>query len=96
MQYSVWNNGTRRYDYYSTTERGSIHADSPDAGGTNQLGATPEQAAWPLPADARPAGSGEMPKGRIASKGASRGFRINFAESFKYGIVGYLLWRIIR
>lgn len=95
MNYSVWNNGTRKYDYFTAPGTPEIHAGAPPRVRGSDLGATPEQAAWPLPLGARRVGSGELPRGRIASLGDSGGglFDIDLKKSVIYGIAGYLLWR---
>jgi len=67
ITYSVWNYGTRSYDYYTAPGAPATHAGRPPVRGGSSLGAAPEQAAWPLPAGARKVGSGPLPKGRIAS-----------------------------
>jgi hypothetical protein len=94
MKYSVWNNGTRRYDYYTAQGNAGIHAGAPPRASTFELGATPEQAAWPLPADATKVGSGELPQGRIASTEAKSA--VGFNTMFLYAAAGYFLWRMIK
>jgi len=70
MIYSVWNYGTRQYDYYKAGVAGPIHAGTaPKAIVSSPLGATPEQAAWPVPVGAVKVGSGTQARGRIASFG---------------------------
>jgi len=96
MKYSVWNNDTRSYDYYEAPGTPGIHAGAPPRVHGSALGATPEQAAWPLPADAAKVGSGEMPQGRIASTLGGGTFQINIGQSIVYGAIGYLLWRMIK
>jgi hypothetical protein len=94
MMFSVWNNATRRYDYYRAQGDGATHAGAPPRASTFELGATPEQAAWPLPADATKTGSGELPQGKIAST-APR-LSASFNELFLYAAAGYFLWRMIK
>jgi hypothetical protein len=94
MKYSVWNNATRRYDYYTAQGDTGIHAGAPPRASTSELGATPDQAAWPLPADATKVGSGELPQGRIASTEAKSG--VSFDKLFLYAAAGYFLWRMIK
>jgi hypothetical protein len=94
VKYSVWNPSTRAYDYYTAQGDAGIHAGAPPRASTSALGATPDQAAWPLPADATKVGSGELPQGRIAStepKGA-----VSFNAMFLYAAAGYFLWRMIK
>jgi hypothetical protein len=69
MMYSVWNRAARRYDYYQTSEVGPTHAPAPTHVRSSGLGATPEEAAWPLPAGAKLVGHGELPRGRVARAG---------------------------
>jgi len=90
MMYSVWNYGNRSYDYYQSDEKGATHAATPPkARGaleratrvqSRDLGATPDQAAWPLPAGARKVGSGPRPQGKIASLGDASSGGIGLLE----------------
>lgn len=93
MRYSVWNNATRRYDYYQATGDAAIHAGAPPRASTSELGATPEQAAWPLPPDATKVGSGELPQGRIASR---EGGKFDLPKSILYVAIGYIVWRVLK
>lgn len=69
MIYSVYKYG-RGYDYYEGPSDGKTHAGTPPrARAAAMLGATPEQAAWKVPAGAKHVGSGTAPRGRIASMG---------------------------
>ena len=95
MRYSVWNPAIRAYDYYQARGDGKIHAGAPPRVVSSSLGATPDQAAWPLPADAVKTGSGEMPQGRIASREPGQ-FVIDLPKSVFYAAIGYLLWRALR
>jgi hypothetical protein len=94
MKYSVWDNAARRYSYYEAPGDTGIHAGAPPRASSNQLGATPEQAAWPLPPGATKVGSGEMPEGRIASTSVVHG--IDLPKSIMYAVIGYVLWKVIR
>jgi hypothetical protein len=96
MKYSVWNPSTKRYDYYQAQGDARIHAGAPPRSSTTELGATPEQAAWPLPVGAVKVGSGELPEGRIASTEAGGRFTINLPQSIMYAAIGYLLWRALK
>lgn len=72
MVYSIYDYDRQLYDYYQGSGPKGTHAGSPPKTyGKSALGATPEQAAWKLPADATKIGSGILPKGRIASRGAA-------------------------
>lgn len=95
MRYSIWNNATRAYDYYDARDTSATHAGAPPRSGSNALGATPDEAAWPLPADAVKVGAGEQPQGRIASHEAGK-FTIDLPKSIFYAAIGYALWRILR
>lgn len=95
MRYSVWNNATRRYDYYQAQGDNAIHAGAPPRAAAFALGATPEQAAWPLPAGALKVGSGDVPEGRIASTEAG-GFQLDIPSAIMWGILGYLLVKAIK
>ena len=92
--FSVWNAATRAYDYYKAHGKPAIHAGAPPRAESNALGATPDEAAWPLPANAVKTGSGEMPQGRIASTGDRGG--IDLKTSIIYGVLGYALWKMLK
>jgi len=94
VRYSVWNNSARGYDYYDAPGAHGIHAAAPPRASLNELGATPEQAAWPLPPGAVKSGSGELPQGRIASTEPKSGHDFNVI--FLYAAAGYFLWRMMR
>lgn len=98
-RFSVWNYATHSYDYYEGRGNGKTHAGTPPkARGAAALGATPEQAAWPLPAGARHVGSGTSPQGQIASTGADPDpGSIPMFVKVGAGIgAAYLLWRKFR
>lgn len=97
MIYSVWNHAVRRYDYYRTPETSAaVNAPTPKhlLGVGDDLGLAPEEAAWPLPANAVPAGSGKDPKGQVASRDSVGG---RFFERpillFGIGLALAWLWR---
>jgi hypothetical protein len=96
MKYSVWHPATRRYEYYEAAGDTGIHAGAPPRASTSELGATPDQAAWPLPADATKTGSGELPEGRIASTDAGSGGITFTSSTLLYAALGYFLWRMIK
>lgn len=76
MIYSVWSHANRRYDYYRTPDRtDAVNSPSPShlLGSDDDIGVPPEEAAWPLPADAVLVGSGKDPKGCIASTESGTG-----------------------
>jgi len=97
VRYSVWNNGTRSYDYYVAPGTPDIHAGAPPRVHGSALGATPEQAAWRLPARSRKVGTGELPQGRIASLGDAQGgiFDIDVKQSVIYAAIGYFIWKAL-
>lgn len=98
MEYSVYNYGTKQYDYYWAPTNVKAHAPKPPtAHGVSSLGATPEQAAWPLPAGAKRTGSGPNPRGRIsATKTSGEALSGMFDDStnlLAIGGVAFLVWR---
>lgn len=93
MIYSVWNIGAQRYDYFEAPAKSATHAGPPPVKSSSSLGATPDQAAWRLPAGAKHVGSGELARGRIASLGGSDGGGFDLKQSFVYGVIGYLLYK---
>jgi hypothetical protein len=86
MIYSVWNQAARQYDYYetSTVQKGA-NTPAPSHIRAKPLGATIDQAAWPLPAGARKVGSGE-------SLGAFTMDQNTFAM-VGLGLAAFLLWK---
>lgn len=94
MIYSVYNYGTRSYDYYEGPGPSGTHAGAPPLVATGGLGETPESAAWRVPAGSRKIGSGEMPRGRIASMGGTPS-----GTMVRFGVIALsalLAWRILR
>ncbi len=104
MIYSVYNYGSKRYDYYRTSSPGSTtHAGTPPHRmGSSPLGATPEQIAWSLPSDAVPCGAGDIARGRIATKSTGvLGFLGNVEDVpmttwIMYAGIAYAAWRVLR
>lgn len=97
MRFSVFNTGTRTYDYYASPTAPDIHAGAPPRAHSNSLGATPEQASWRLPLGARKVGSGEMPIGRIASLGGDDASAAPSMKTIAVGmVVSYFIWRALR
>lgn len=73
MMYSVWNQGAGVFDYYEDSRtQDTLNAPMPAHVGHRTLGLTVDQAAWPLPADARKVGEGGVAIGRVASRASSR------------------------
>lgn len=69
MLYSVYNFGSSQYDYYETAEpQASLNTEKPSHLRNRTLGATVDQAAWPLPPTAKRIGSGPDAVGRVAVK----------------------------
>ena len=100
MIYSVWDHSERRYDYYRTPEKSAEeHAPKPKHVKDHAMGATPTEAAWPLPGNARLVGHGKYPKGQIATR--SRGglglgaldIDSGFIKIALLSTAGLLLWR---
>lgn len=102
MIYSVYNYATRKYDYYTAPTKATPHAPAPPrALGVGELGATPDEAAWPLPIGAKRVGVGINPKGRIATAkgpieaihGALSGTLDTSTNVIAMGAAAYLVWR---
>lgn len=73
MRFSVWNPAIRGYDYYeSPSTPAATNAPKPTHLRERTLGATVEQAAWPLPADVVLVGTGNEAMGMIAVTAATR------------------------
>ena len=100
MIYSVWNQGAHKYDYFETaTVQKGANTPAPSHIRAEPLGATIDQAAWPLPSSARKIGSGEFAKGRIASRGGDLlslglfNMDTNTVGMIGFGVAAYLLWK---
>jgi hypothetical protein len=98
--YSVWNQGARQYDYYDTSVvQKTANTPSPSHIRSGPLGATIDQAAWPLPSSARKVGSGKAAKGRIASRSGNLlslgaiNMDTNTIAMVGLGLAAFLLWR---
>lgn len=89
MIYSVYNYGTRSYDYYQGGEVGGTHAPIPPKGrgGISGMGMTADAAAWPLPAGAHKIGSGAEARGRIARIPGSVGALGDIQTGLEEGLV---------
>jgi hypothetical protein len=102
MLYSVWNYDTKAYDYYQGSGPKGAHAGAPPIRRSrSELGATPEQASWRVPSDARKVGSGDMPQGRIATIGgvSSLGDDALFSNPASLAVmavIAYLAWKVLR
>lgn len=89
--YSVWDHANRSYRYYRTPGGDpSTSAPKPEHLKETALGLSPEQAAWPLPANAKQVGIGKYPKGYIASKnGGGQGLGIDLVPKSPEQIILY-------
>lgn len=73
MRYSVWQKNVGRYDVYETPSQTDAPPNPAHLSRSNPhgLGVAPEEAAYPLPLDAKLVGASPIPVGRIAAqKGA--------------------------
>jgi len=101
MIYSVWNPGTSQFDYFETNKLATkLNVEKPAHITQRTLGSTPEQAAWPLPRDARPIGTGPDAIGRVASHKSPRALgdatdNTNLAYAGALLVGGYLLWKYV-
>ena len=96
MIYSVWNQGARQWDYYEdNSQQSTANTPKPSHIPNARIGATPDEAAWPLPSSARRTGSGNEPRGRVAArKGALSGVGNILDEKLVVtaGVLGLLWW----
>ena len=101
MHYSVWNQGSRQYDYYDTPEvQLGSNIPAPKHISAKDLGVPIDHAVWPLPSSAQKTGSGDQARGRIASRkgigGTSLGairMDTNTLGMLGLGVAAFLLWR---
>lgn len=100
MIYSVWNPGSRAFDYYRGPQRmKGANVGKPGHLKAHELGATPEQAAWPLPAGAVRVGQGAEARGRVAhieGGKASMGDVVTPRNAAKAAILAGLGWLVYR
>lgn len=96
--FSVWDHHRRLYDYY----RGgpvstAVNAPRPSHMRPQILGATPDNAAWPLPDDAVRVGAGKYPRGHIASRAVRPSLGMlpdfTFGNLVVYGALGFLAYQ---
>lgn len=94
MDYSRWNYGTRKYDYYKVGQYDGTHVTKPTIHALtgSQIGMTPDEFAARLPQGAVKVGMGDAAKGRIVSTGDFSGL----GNWVIYGVVAYLAWRMFR
>lgn len=88
--YSIWNHGKRAYDYYEAPGAAPTGAPRPRHLKHRPLGLAPEQAAWPLPENARRVGSGREPRGYVASLGIVPD--LTLSSLVVYGGIALALW----
>jgi hypothetical protein len=69
INFSVFDTKSKTYDVYEGPYDGRIHAGTPPTRKTMALGATVEQAAWPLPFGSKKVGTSVKPVGKVASLG---------------------------
>jgi hypothetical protein len=100
MIFSVFNVDRKVYDYFEGQGPSGTHAGTPPIRAHADIGATPDQAAWIVPVGARKVGSGELPKGRIATfNGGGALGDFSSGGAVKLGVVGliaYLAWKAFR
>ena len=94
--YSVYRYGTKSYDYYDDGKPAPTHASSPKSFSLGGIGESPDAAAWKLPIGAKKIGSGEMPRGRIASSGLGSFSGGDGVKLAGLGLAAYLAWRYLR
>ncbi len=96
MIFSVYNYGTRGFDYFDAPVKPTAHAGTPPSGTPNSS-VTPEAAAWRVPAGARLVGSGPAPRGRVASRGeiSLAGFD-STTNLIAVGVIAYFAWTIFK
>lgn len=87
--FSVWNQARGGFDYYQDGRaQATLNAERPSHLKARTLGSTVEQAAWPLPSDAKLVGHGDVPIGRIAAVG---GRALGASDESSWLRVGLLL-----
>lgn len=101
MTYSVWNPTTATYDYYEAPARAADAAPPAPYIRGDKIGASPEQAAWPLPGGARKVGKGPLPRGMIAKTGSGLsglGFLPDFGSLnlVVLAVGGFFLWKALK
>jgi hypothetical protein len=99
MRYSVYRYGRNSYDYYEDGKVATAtHAGAPPVR-ARAMGATPEQASWPLPVGCKKVGEGPLPQGRIASTASAAAPLGDLPPIGTIGIaagIAYLAWRFLR
>lgn len=102
MIYSVWRQSTGDFAYFDDGQpQARLNVDKPSHLRDRALGSTIEQAAWPLPAGARPIGSGPVPVGLVASVGGlglggiSLGHISPTAKAALLVVAGLVAWKVL-
>jgi hypothetical protein len=92
--FSVWNYGTRQYDYYQGGEHKGTHITQPNSHllATSRIGLTPDEFAQRVPEHARKVGSGAEARGQVASFGE----RGRMGKLLLVGVLAFLAWRYLR
>lgn len=102
--YSVWNQALGAFDYYeSNKNQAQLNVEKPSHIGSRTLGATVDQAAWPMPADARKIGSGATPIGKVSTLRKIGGLgsmsdalgEATIGKAVLAGGVAYLAWKYV-
>jgi len=93
MDYSVWNWGSKRYDYYHTDSNAPFVPQSRSLP-SSSFGIAPEDAAVRLPKDAIQIGSGKDAKGYIAIQGSEGSSKQRIAVIAGLLIAAFGLWKI--
>lgn len=95
-RYSVYDYTRHAYDYYDAPGPGGTHAGSPPVvRSMGEAGTSPDRASWKLPLGARKVGTGEMPKGRIASLNGADEIT-DSTHLIAYALVAFVAWRMLR
>lgn len=98
MLYSVWDPSARSYDYYQTAAAAPTAPPDPTHLERKALGLATEEAAWPLPSDARWVGRGAVARGVVAAKRGALGSFAGgkTAPAIGFALAAWLLWRSMR
>lgn len=99
MIVSQWNQGLGAFDYFEGAhEQQELNTEKPKHLVSRTLGATVDQAAWPMPAGMRKIGSGPDAIGRVATskRAGALGDSVGDMSLVKAGLLGlsaYLIWK---
>lgn len=98
--YSVWSYDRQIYDYYLGDGPNGTHAGAPPRRASSSLGQIAERSTWSVPMGAKKIGSGELPRGRIASfdaGGGSLGDLTSSGPGLAFAaVVAYFAWKALR